>query len=1302
MNRNIYFLLCTLFVFGCYQARADHPPVFIAGHTQSLTVCENSSAAPINTMLAITDPDIGQTEVWGAVIGAAHGTLFASAATIVGGAGIVTPSGLSYTPTPGYSGNDSFSVRVNDGTFSDTTTIYVIINPIPAAIGGTRSICLGFTTSLSDVGTGTWSTTGTTATVDPSLGVVTGTGTGNATITYTFPTGCKTTAVVTVNPVPNPVAGTFSVCSGFTVGIFDGGGGTWVSGNTSVATINAGSGYYTGVSRGSVVMTYTLPDGCSTTAIVTINQTPSAISGVTNVCKGTTITLSDSWSGGLWSSSNAALATIDGGGNFTGVSAGTVYITYTLGSCNAVTTMTIAPEAPVTGTGALCVGRTLTLSNTVGGGTWSSAISGVATVSASGFVTAIAPGTAVISYETPAGCFSSATVTVNAVPTPIYVLGSTSICVGATTSLSDGYGGGAWASSNTTIATVDNVTGIVTGSATGFPIITYTLSSGCSISIAITINPIPAAIAGVMSVCSGQAASLRDGWAGAWSSTNTAVATINSGSGYYTGLAADTVTIVYTLPGGCFTGTVVTINPTPSAITGASVVCQSAELVLGESFPGGIWSSSNPAIATISSGLVTTVSAGSVTITYTLGYCLVTKSILINPEAPITGITTMCNGGTTILANAIGGGMWSSATPGVATITSYGFVASISPGITEITYALPSGCFTNATVVVNLVPSPITGVTHMCVGATTFLSDPDGGGSWSTSSATLATVDAATGFVTGLATGVPVITYALSTGCKVTVPVTVNPLPSPIGGIFSVCAGYEVGLSDGGGGTWISSNTLVATISPLGFVTGMLPGSSTMTYTLPTSCSTNAVFTVNTSPAPITGPSLVCQGDSIILVDAVGLGTWSTISAGVLVNASTGAVTGETPGLAAIVYSIGSCTTSKVIDVSPITPVSGIFSLCSGASTTLSDLTPGGTWSSSNTTIATITPVTGSLTGIGSGVVLITYTSAAGCIATIAFTVNPVPAPITGASDVCMDSTITLIDSTPGGIWTESVPPVASIDPLSGVLTAFATGVPVITYSFSTGCKVTERVTIRPLPNTITGPDALCAGLLTGLREDGSGTWSTNNSAIATVTPAGYVKGVSAGSVIITYTNNGCIALKNITIEPVPPPITGDTFICIGLSTTFVDSGGGLWTTNDETTGLIFPTGTMYGQVAGSATITYTLPATGCYATQLVNVKDCHLAVKPLANSGSDLHLLPNPNNGAFIIKGSLGTLSDAEVSIAITNMLGQSVYANKAIAKEGSIDQDIQLGNNLPPGMYLVNLLWANETKTFQVVIQQ
>jgi hypothetical protein len=169
----------------------DHAPFFTGGHFQSLTLCENSTAS-IDTLLSVSDPDVGQTETWSVILAPAHGSVVAAYVTTSTG-GTLIPSGLSYTPTVGYTGTDSFKIRVSDGTDADTTTIHITVNPLPNAgtITGADSLCPGTTTTLTDLTAGgTWASSNMTITTVSSTGMVTAVAPGIDTITYRVTNVC--------------------------------------------------------------------------------------------------------------------------------------------------------------------------------------------------------------------------------------------------------------------------------------------------------------------------------------------------------------------------------------------------------------------------------------------------------------------------------------------------------------------------------------------------------------------------------------------------------------------------------------------------------------------------------------------------------------------------------------------------------------------------------------------------------------------------------------------------------------------------------------------------------------------------------------------------------------------------------------------------------------------------------------------------------------------------------------------------------------------------------------------------------
>lgn len=101
-------------------------------------------------------------------------------------------------------------------------------------------------------------------------------------------------------------------------------------------------------------------------------------------------------------------------------------------------------------------------------------------------------------------------------------------------------------------------------------------------------------------------------------------------------------------------------------------------------------------------------------------------------------------------------------------------------------------------------------------------------------------------------------------------------------------------------------------------------------------------------------------------------------------------------------------------------------------------------------------------------------------------------------------------------------------------------------------------------------------------------------------------------------------------------------------------------------------------------------------------IKIGNVGVKNVTAGVSDIKLLPNPNKGEFAIKGTLATSIDQNVAVEVTNMLGQVVYKGAVLARNGIIDEKIQLSSSLANGMYMLNLHTDTETKVFHMVIEQ
>ena len=230
-----------------------------------------------------------------------------------------------------------------------------------------------------------------------------------------------------------------------------------------------------------------------------------------------------------------------------------------------------------------------------------------------------------------------------------------------------------------------------------------------------------------------------------------------------------------------------------------------------------------------------------------------------------------------------------------------------------------------------------------------------------------------------------------------------------------------------------------------------------------------------------------------------------------------------------------------------------------------------------------------------------------------------------------------------GGIEDASNGQVSSI---SGTLTNFTTTTQTVTFTITApGCTaVTATVTVNPPPTLapITGPSSVCDGATIDLNDATSGgSWSSNNTSIATVNSSGIVTGQSPGSVIITYTitSGSCSysVVKSVDVRP-SPTVTANatqTSICAGTSINLSATGSGTQPTTvsfSNTTQGGFQNATPLVPLFRCVTVSG-LPVT--QLSQLTNISvtinlthqnDQEVEVYLVAPGGS----IGNMNNGAF------------------------------------------------------------------------
>jgi len=152
----------------------------------------------------------------------------------------------------------------------------------------------------------------------------------------------------------------------------------------------------------------------------------------------------------------------------------------------------------------------------------------------------------------------------------------------------------------------------------------------------------------------------------------------------------------------------------------------------------------------------------------------------------------------------------------------------------------------------------------------------------------------------------------------------------------------------------------------------------------------------------------------------------------------------------------------------------------------------------------------------------------------------------------------------------------------------------------------------------------------------------------------------------------------------------------VGSSVNIADeTAAGEWTSGNTTIASADDAGLVIGLSAGTAVISHVVTsADGEIFTTITSIEVTDLPM--------DLHLFPNPTNGAFTVKGTLGIPDDEEVFFEITDVLGQVIYKNKTTALKGKVNETISLNSSLANGIYMLDVQSRNEKTVFHFVMEK
>ena len=629
-----------------------------------------------------------------------------------------------------------------------------------------------------------------------------------------------------------------------------------------------------------------------------------------------------------------------------------------------------------------------------------------------------------------------------------------------------------------------------------------------------------------------------------------------------------------------------------SLISGAVVVCTGGTTTLSDTTSGGVWSSSNTSIATVNiSGVVTGVAGGIATISYTTD----SSGVPISATHPITvnsvsiptlfGLSSVCAGSAVTLTSSVPGGTWSSSNPAVAVVAAPAIIEGITNGSTIISYTVSYSCGLVAgtmSLSVNVL-LPTSPTINTMVGNGTMGYSGDGapavlgevndighlvkddlGNLYFTDYnnhcirkvdiyGVLTTV-CGNGYPGSSPDGTPASSAQLTTPYGLAIDhfgniyvlehdlnrvrkINTSGIISTIAGTGT--AGYSGDggpatdatfflpdhmCSDNSGNLFVTDNgnKVIRKISTSGIISTYAGAHSGGSYGASGPATAMAFY----NPEGIATDSL----GNLFIVDAGGNKVCKVSTSGLLNTIITGM---SSP------FDIACDNLGNLYLPGYSTNIIQKFDAFGALSTIAGTGTIGFSGDGGDPTLAMLNHPSTICTDNG-GIVYFSDNSNYRIR-----TLSPAGiSPISGISSICIETTVPMVDTTTGGVWSSSSPSVATISS-TGVVTGIAPGNATISYTISNSCgsvTATKSITVNGISYVppIAGTDTLSAGATSIFTDSlSSGSWSTSDTSIATINTAGVVTGVAAGTVTINYmvsdSCNSLVVTKVITINPVYP-----------------------------------------------------------------------------------------------------------------------------------------------------------------------